>query len=163
MTKIEKIRFALVIGCVVFLLACSGVKKAIISAEAYSLTAQRGTVQVDEKGNETATVAATVITVYVESKYNALQFDSAWVNDRSYSVQTQMITNPLEVGFEENTGQKIIVGSSGKNYIYQLQVVPIVKKGEELPGSINIRLVRKGESVVKTVNPIKRIQPYDAQ
>lgn len=154
-----------VIAIVSFILlaACSGVNKAIISAKAYSITSQSGTVQLDEKGNEITPIVQNIITVYVESKYKDVEFDSAWINNTSYAVQVQKILNPLELGFEENSGQKVTITPSAQNYIYQLQATPVIKKGEEFPASLTIRLLRKGKNTVRSVGPVTRLQAYDSQ
>ncbi len=154
-----------VIAIVSFILlaACSGVNKAIISAKAYSITSQSGTVQLDEKGNEITPIVQNIITVYVESKYKDVEFDSAWINNTSYAVQVQKILIPLELGFEENSGQKVTITPSAQNYIYQLQATPIIKKGEEFPASLTIRLLRKGKNTVRSVGPVTRLQAYDSQ
>jgi hypothetical protein len=163
MIQIERIRTAFIFSCFLFLVACSGVKKTIVDARAYVLTPQRGTVQVDEKGNEVPPVPENVITVYLESKKDALTFDSAWIYNRAYPVRMQIITNSFEAGFDENTGEKIMISASPEHYLYQLQVNSNTGKAEELPSSITIRIFRKGKRWVTSVSPIKKIRGFDAQ
>jgi hypothetical protein len=163
MIQFERIRTAIVFSCFLFLLACSGVKRTIVNAKAYALTAQRGTVQVDDKGNEVPWVPETVITVYVEAKQDAVKFDSAWLNNQAYLVRMQMITNTLEIGFDENTGEKIIISPSPENYLYQLQIISIAGKGEELPSSVTVRLLQKGKRSATLVSPVKKIRGLDVQ
>ena len=163
MIQIEKLLPVLAIVCFILPAACSGVNKAIISAKAYSITAQSGTVQVDEKGNEVTPTTQNIITVYVESKYKDVEFDSAWINNTSYVVKVQKIANPIEIGFEENSGQKVMITPSAQNNFYQLQAAPLLKNGEEFPASLTIRLLRKGKNTVRSVGPVTRLRAYDPQ
>ena len=145
------------------LFSCVSTKKVIQDAQAFVITPQQGTVQVDEKGNEVSPLPSPVIIVFVHSKSNELNWDSAWFNNRSYAIKQQLITQPFEMGVDGKTGEKITLTPKEGTFLFQLQIVPKLSKGEEWANSIRLRGSIRNKTVYKEISPIRSIQTPDAQ
>lgn len=145
------------------LLSCASAKKVIQTAEAFVVTPQQGTVRVDEKGNEVSPVPTPVIIVFVHSKSNKVNWDSAWFGSKTYPVVQQQITQPIEMGVDSNTGEKISFSPNEDSYLFQLQVTPQLSKGEEWANSIRVRASFQNKTIYKEVAPVRAIKTPDAQ
>lgn len=143
--------------------SCAGAKKVIQTAEAFVFTPQQGTVQLDEKGNEVSPVPTPVIVVFLHCRSNKIKWDSAWFGNQAYPVVQQQITQPIEMGMDSNTGEKITISPKDGAYLFQLQVSPQLLKGEEWAGTIRIRADYKNKTVYRDVTPLRSIKMPDAQ
>lgn len=147
----------------IILFSCSGPKNVIQSAEAFIVTPQQGTVKVDEKGNEVDPIPSPVIVVFVHCTSNKVNWDSAWLGNSQYPVLQQPVTQPLEMGTDATTGNKIMIRPQEGSYLFQLQVNPRPLKGEEWAGSIRVRASYRNKTILKEVAPIRTITTPDAQ
>jgi hypothetical protein len=145
------------------LFSCAGAKKVIQTAEAFVLTPQQGTVRVDEKGNEVSPTPTPVIIVFVHCRSNKVNWDSAWLGNKAYAVVQQLITKPIEMGADSNTGEKITISPQEGAYLFQLQITPQFIKGEERVNSIRVRASYQNKTIYREVSPVRSIQTPDAQ
>lgn len=73
----------------------------------------------------------TVYTIYVETSDKKIEWDSAWRNNKTYTVEAVWLTeNRAEPGISKNTEEKIVLKGEKKSYLYALYLVPA---GESLP------------------------------
>lgn len=119
-------------------------------------------VAVDEKGNEQTTVQKTVVIIYVQTKTTELVWDTAWFNEIAYPVKrrTQLL-QAFEAGYNKN-GEKITIHPKPGFYLFQLQVEPPITYGAELPVSILLRAIYRGKTMVKKIEPVLTIIPFEA-
>lgn len=146
----------------IFLISCAWPKKAIHEAEAFYITTNPGIVAVDEKGNERTPVQTTVVVIYVQAKTTELAWDTAWFNDVAYPVKSRtQLQQAFEAGYNKN-GEKITIQPKPGFYLFQLQVEPLITPETELPGSILLRSIYRGKTMVKKIFPILTIIPFEA-
>jgi hypothetical protein len=149
---------------ILFLAACSSGKRVIGTAEAFIITQQFGTVAVDEKGNEVTPGNSTVLVMYIQTRSTDVKWDSVWLNNKPYGVMTQTeIKQPFEAGFDNTTGEKIMIQPAAGFYLYQLTVAPQMTKGSEWPASLTLRTWYRNKPLMKEIKPLKTLRPYDAQ
>jgi hypothetical protein len=153
----------LIVVLIFLLFSCAGAKRVIQTAEAFVMTPQQGTVRVEEKGHEVSPVPIPVIIVFIHSKSNKVNWDSAWFGNKAYPVAQQQITRPIEMGVDSNTGEKITISPKEGAYLFQLQVSPQLSKGDEWANSIRLRASYQNKAIDKEVAPIRSIKGPDAQ
>ncbi|MBX9782984.1 MAG: hypothetical protein K2X48_06810 [Chitinophagaceae bacterium] len=101
--------------------SCITEKKIIHSKACYALEIIPGTVKASEN-DEGVLKNDTVVIVYIRSKRNDLQWDSAVVNGQVYKVTSQIISsNRYEAGINAVTGKKELITAAEGDVLYQLQ------------------------------------------
>ncbi len=141
---------------------CVSARKVIIEAQAYSSVVQKGTIQKNEEEEGAASTQTNVISVYVHTKTNQLQFDSVWLNDQPFSFQVQQLKQPLELGFDLNN-EKQIVAPKSKQFLFQLTVIGAVKTGGKRIETVRLKGQYKQRHFYQVIQPVVPLQGFDAQ
>jgi hypothetical protein len=158
-----KLKNILAFTCMV-LLSCSSARQVIESAEAFTISTQPGVIAVDEKGNELTPASNTVLVMYIQTKSPEMKWDTIWMNEKPYPVTSQSeIVKPFEAGFDNISGEKMIMQPQPGFHLFQLQAEPGIRKGEEWPASVRVRAWYKNKPVFKEIKTIKTLRPFDAQ
>lgn len=113
-----------------------------------------GNIAVDQNGNS-LTQADTISIIYVESAVD-IDWLQAWEKGRSYSIIKTLITeSPFDAGTDKNTNEKIMLGSTGENKLWKLQLIP-EDKGIDVPaktsqGEILLDGIFNGKKIRKKI------------
>lgn len=114
-------------GAVVLLIclsvtSCAQTKSVAVRLTGFFMIPGPGTIMADENGQAIDPVRDTVFTLYVETKNSSVQWETAWKNNRSFSVIPQPVTTALVVGETKSTGRKISISPSSGNTLWQLEL-----------------------------------------
>lgn len=109
--------------------SCAQTKHGIRKIHAYSREQMPGNIPMPGLGIPSG--PDTVFTIYVETSDKKIQWDSAWRNNKTYTVETVWLTdNRAEPGISKSNGEKIVLKGDKKSYLYALYLVPA---GQVLP------------------------------
>lgn len=83
----------------------------------------------DPERKESTPKADTVITVYIETSSKFIQWDTAWMNKKSYAIVTQQVSqqNNIDAGFTNQGHKASIIKIAKNNFIWQLYLQPVQK------------------------------------
>jgi hypothetical protein len=114
-------------GAVVLLIclsvsSCAQTKNVAVRSTGFFMIPSPGTIMADENGQAIDPVRDTVFTLYVETKNPSVKWETAWKNNRSFSVIPQPLTTALVVGETKSTGRKISLSPSTGNTLWQLEL-----------------------------------------
>ncbi len=87
-----------------------------------------GNIAVDQNGNELTARVDTAIQVYVEASAKNIIWDTAWFNNRSYLIITQLVTrDSIDAGIKKDEGKHAVIKGKKGTYIWQLYLQPLFK------------------------------------
>ena len=101
-----------------------------IVKKVYSFYTERtaGNIAVDQNGNEITARVDTTIQVYVEASAKNIIWDTAWLNNKSYLIITQLITqDSIDAGIKKDEGIRAVIRGKKGDYIWQLYLQPLFK------------------------------------
>ncbi len=147
------------------LLSCAQGKYGIKKIRAFSAEQIPGNIPVDEKGQSMYKGPDTLYTIYIESTGKKIDWDSAWKNDRTYTVVTTLVAEKsLEAGTEKNTGKKIVLTPRNGNQLWMLQLVPAENKtrapGSLKPGEIILRGRFDNKTIFQAVKGLTELNVF---
>jgi hypothetical protein len=87
-----------------------------------------GNIAVDQNGNELTARLDTAIQVYVEASVKNITWDTAWLNNKSYLIITQLVTqDSIDAGIKKDESTRAVIRVKKGYYLWQLYLQPLFK------------------------------------
>lgn len=98
----------------------------IIKAQAFVQNSIAGTIRVDENGRPMNSGITTQHLIYVETKTKKPlpKWETAWVEQKPYSIQAVEVTTINQVIGKTKDGKDVLVGASDGHQLWQLVLTP---------------------------------------
>lgn len=140
---------------VVSITSCAQTKHGIRKIHAFSREQMPGNIPMPGLGIPGG--PDTVYTIYAETSDKNIQWDSAWVNNKTYTVKTVWLNeNRAEPGIGKSNGEKIVLKGDNKWFLSVLYLVPA---GHSMPppspagqGGMLLKGRHQGKPLLHTVS-----------
>ncbi|MBI3138629.1 MAG: hypothetical protein HYZ15_08605 [Sphingobacteriales bacterium] len=125
--------------------ACSQTKQVFRKSYGYYSERLPGNIPVDPNGNPLPGFGPdTLYTLYMETAAGELNWDSAWVGEKTFTIIAQLLQDPVaKAGIEKSGNQPVIIRAGKGAVLWRLDLVPV----EPVPGKAVIpggKLMIKG-------------------
>jgi hypothetical protein len=154
------------LGIILFLFSCTSSNKVIKQTQGFFVTLSPGIVAVDENGKEMPSNSQANYSVYAVTSSDKVKWDSAWINDRIYTISVEKINaSPVvEVGIDKATGSKVTITIGETDHLYLLHLNPVLsspKMHADPLGELKIKATYKGKVINCTITNIKELSTPD--
>jgi hypothetical protein len=103
-----------------------------------------GNIRVDPNGNSLYKGPDTLITIYIVTSGKSAVWESAWRNDRTYTISSSLVSQtPYTAGTNLGNGKEIILRPATGNKLWQLNLLESYKK------VASPRKIKPGEVLLK--------------
>ncbi|HEV7780656.1 MAG TPA: hypothetical protein VGO58_05290 [Chitinophagaceae bacterium] len=105
--------------------ACAQGKYGIKKINAFTTERMPGNIPVEMPGEPVHRGPDTLLIIYVETKGNTASWDTAWWNNKSYSINASLVSEEtLETGIQKTTGKRITLRKESGNQLWVLYLEP---------------------------------------
>lgn len=154
----NKPAFFLFLLCMFFLHSCAQINKAIVKSTGYFFIPTGGTIAVDEKGEPLPVKRDSVFLLFVETKTDNIQWESARKDGRSFFLTATRLTDRVTIGETKAGNQKIELSPANQNTLWQLTLSKQESKNlasqPAAPGEVLLKCRIKNENIFLRVGPL---------
>ena len=109
---------------VLFFISCS--RYGIVENKVYVRQSRSGTIRTNDNGKAMSSAPGKEYLIYVEtdSSKPSVQWETAWVEQKPYSIRPIEITNPNQVIGKSGDGKEVVMNAKNGNRLWQLVLMP---------------------------------------
>ena len=109
---------------VLFFISCS--HYGIVESKVYVRQSRSGTIRTNDNRKAISSGAGKEYLIYVEtdSSKPSIQWETAWIEQKPYSIRPIEITNPNQVIGKSGDGKEVVMNAKKGNRLWQLVLMP---------------------------------------